>query len=355
MHYLWNLMCWRENRENTNKMSFIEDIFRYKSLSIIGMAKNTGKTECLNYILKNSKYLNKKIAVTSIGIDGESTDIVKKTPKPEIELNPDNLFITTENFYNKKKLTAEILEISKTKSISGKLITARCIHPGKIILSGPVDSKSLNANLLNLNNYNVDLSIIDGAFSRKSHASPALTEAMILTTGAAYSTSIDTIVKDTNYWVDLIRLNRYSENGAEEMKEIENGTWILNDKNQLKQTHSSSLHIKDFSEEILKLGTVIYLAGMITENIMKAILSLKISEKLTLIVKDFTRIFTPASLFYEFIAQKGKILTLYKTNLIAVCINPYSPDAYHLNSDILKSRLTETIHVPVYDIKKDVL
>lgn len=348
-------MYWQENRENTNKMSFIEDIFNYKSLSIIGMAKNTGKTECLNYILKNSKYLDKKIAVTSIGIDGESTDIVKNTPKPEIELNTGNLFITTESYYTKKKLTAEILEISKNKSLSGKLITARCIHSGKIILSGPSDSKSLNDNLLNLSKYNVDLSIVDGAFSRKSHASPALTEAMILTTGAAYSSNIDTIVKDTNYWIDLIRLNKYVENGAEEMKEIDNGTWILNEQNQLKKTHSSSLHIKDFREEILNIGSVIYFAGMITENIMKSILSLRISEKLTLIVKDFTRIFAPASLFYEFIAHRGKILTLYKTNLIAVCINPYSPDAYHLNSDNLKCRLSETIQVPVYDIKKDTL
>lgn len=348
-------MYWQENRENTNKMSFIEDIFNHKSLSIIGMAKNTGKTECLNYILKNSQYLDKKIAVTSIGIDGESTDIVKNTPKPEIELNTGNIFITTESYYTKKKLTAEILEISKNKSLSGKLITARCIHSGKIILSGPSDSKSLNDNLLNLSKYNVDLSIVDGAFSRKSHASPALTEAMILTTGAAYSSNINTIVKDTNYWIDLIRLNKYVENGAEEMKEIDNGTWILNEQNQLEKTHSSSLHIKDFREEILNIGSVIYFAGMITENIMKSILSLKISEKLTLIVKDFTRIFTPASLFYEFIAHKGKILTLYKTNLIAVSINPYSPDAYHLNSDILKCRLAETIQVPVYDIKKDTL
>lgn len=348
-------MYWQENRENTNKMSFIEDIFNHKSFSIIGMAKNTGKTECLNYILKNSQYLDKKIAVTSIGIDGESTDIVKNTPKPEIELNTGNIFITTESYYTKKKLTAEILEISKNKSLSGKLITARCIHSGKIILSGPSDSKSLIDNLLNLSKYNVDLSIVDGAFSRKSHASPALTEAMILTTGAAYSSNIDIIVKDTNYWIDLISLNKYVENGAEEMKEINNGTWILNEQNQLEKTHSSSLHIKDFREEILNIGSVIYFAGMITENIMKSILSLKISEKLTLIVKDFTRIFTPASLFYEFIAHKGKILTLYKTNLIAVCINPYSPDAYHLNSDILKSRLAKSIQVPVYDIKKDTL
>jgi hypothetical protein len=336
-------------------MVFFEDIFSYKSLSIIGMAKNTGKTECLNYILRNSKYLNKKLAITSIGIDGESNDVVKNTPKPEIELNSGNIFITTENFYNKRKLTSEILEVSKHSSLSGKLITARCIHSGKIILSGPSDSKNLNEHLLNLRKYNIDLSIIDGAFSRKSHASPALTEALILTTGAAYSSNIDIVVKDTKYWIDLISLDKYVELGADKMREIENGTWILNEQNQLKKTHSSSLHIKDFKEEILKLGTVIYFAGLITENVMKSILSLKISEKFTIIVKDFTRIFTPASLFYEFIAQEGKILTLYKSNLIAVCINPYSPDAYHLNSDVLKSRLTETIQVPVYDIKKDAL
>ena len=32
-------------------MPFIKEILKYDSLSIVGLEKNVGKTECLNYIL----------------------------------------------------------------------------------------------------------------------------------------------------------------------------------------------------------------------------------------------------------------------------------------------------------------
>ena len=53
-------------------MSWIEDILRCKSLSIIGLEKNTGKTESLNYILQELKDSGRTIALTSIGIDSEA-------------------------------------------------------------------------------------------------------------------------------------------------------------------------------------------------------------------------------------------------------------------------------------------
>ena len=33
-------------------MRIIDDILRYQSLSIVGLEKNTGKTECLKYVLE---------------------------------------------------------------------------------------------------------------------------------------------------------------------------------------------------------------------------------------------------------------------------------------------------------------
>ena len=57
-------------------MTFIDDILKYNSLSIVGLQKNTGKTVSLNYVLDRLPIERKRIAVTSIGIDGETTDQV---------------------------------------------------------------------------------------------------------------------------------------------------------------------------------------------------------------------------------------------------------------------------------------
>ena len=77
-------------------MTFVKDALSYKSLSIVGLDKNTGKTECLNYILGKVEGTGKRIALTSIGIDGESRDTVTHTAKPEIKIHPGMIFISDE-------------------------------------------------------------------------------------------------------------------------------------------------------------------------------------------------------------------------------------------------------------------
>ena len=61
-------------------MGFVDDISDYRSLAIVGLEKNTGKTECLNYILRRIKDSADRFALTSIGIDGEGR-IKRMSPK----------------------------------------------------------------------------------------------------------------------------------------------------------------------------------------------------------------------------------------------------------------------------------
>ncbi len=62
-------------------MGFVDDISDYRSLAIVGLEKNTGKTECLNYILRRIKDSADRFALTSIGIDGEKTGIRYVKPR----------------------------------------------------------------------------------------------------------------------------------------------------------------------------------------------------------------------------------------------------------------------------------
>lgn len=148
-------------------MPFIDDILKYKSLSIVGLEKNTGKTECLNYILKNINKKDYNIAVTSIGIDGESIDQVTQTKKPEITIYEDMYFVTSEKHYKQKKITSEIIDVTNFKTSLGRLVIAKAKDDGKVMISGPADTASTKE-LINLlsDNYNINLSIVDGALSR---------------------------------------------------------------------------------------------------------------------------------------------------------------------------------------------
>ena len=121
--------------------------------------KNVKEGLNAGWSLKNS---NKQIAITSIGIDGENKDQVTHTHKPEIEVYEGMLFVTPEILYKKRKLVAEILEVSNQNTALGKLITARAKTEGKVIVSGPTTNKSLIACIDKMQFFGADLTIIDG-------------------------------------------------------------------------------------------------------------------------------------------------------------------------------------------------
>ena len=67
----------------------------YETVSIIGLAKNAGKTVTLNYLIEEAINLNIKTGIASTGRDGENIDLVTKTQKPAIFLRLSEIRIQT--------------------------------------------------------------------------------------------------------------------------------------------------------------------------------------------------------------------------------------------------------------------
>jgi len=333
-------------------MPFINEILQFKSLSIVGLEKNTGKTVCLNYVLSQLKNSNKQIAITSIGIDGENKDQVTHTHKPEIEVYEGMLFVTPETLYKKRKLVAEILEVSSQNTALGKLITARAKTEGKVIVSGPTTNKSLTAFIKKMQFFGADLTIIDGALSRKSIGSPAVTEAMILTTGASLSSSLSQLVFKTTYTYNLINIETVQKELATKLLDVETGVWSISDENKLIDLEINSVLLIDkLKEKLFTFGTRIFVSGAVTDSFFEFLKNQHQIIEIEIIVRDFTKIFVSPEVYYSFLKKGGKIKVVQKTKLIAVCVNPISPDGYNLNSEELIKALEQKIAVPIYDVK----
>ena len=75
-------------------------------------------------------------------------------------------------------------------------------------------------------------------------------------------------------------------------------------------------------------------------------------ENLEIIVKDFTKIFTSSEILTKFLRKKGKLKVLFKTNLIAITINPTSPTGQILDSKLLIEKLKELVEVPVVNLRE---
>jgi hypothetical protein len=335
-------------------MPLIEQLQPYKSLSIIGMEKNTGKTTCLNYFLQQFKETERKIAVTSIGIDGEQIDLVTNTAKPEIKIFKGMGFVTSEFFYKKKKLTAEILDVSQRATSHGRLVFAKAVTSGNVILSGPNTTVWLKQSMEQLYALGFDFVIIDGALSRKSLASPTLSESLILTTGAAVSPILSELVRKTKFVYQLTQINEFKTDLKEKLENFETGIYALTDNECIDLQISSSLLLETEKQKLFTNGNTHYTAGIVTNSLLNTLMISKEINKTILVAKDFTKIFADKTTLNHYLRAGGKLEVLKKNKLIAICVNPVSPQGYQMDSKKMIEALQKEVAVPVYDLMNNI-
>ncbi|MDO4790430.1 MAG: hypothetical protein Q3998_05635 [Porphyromonas sp.] len=332
-------------------MPFIENILKQESVSIVGLEKNTGKTETLNYILRRISTMDTPIALTSIGVDGEDADRVTRTQKPEITIYEGMTFVTSEKHYQGRRLVSEILDVSDEQTALGRLITARSVLSGKCLISGPSDTAGTKRLIKRLKELNIQTTLVDGALSRMSLASPAVTDAMVLATGAALSANISQLVRQTRFVKRLIDIPAIHGKLASSLSTVDSGIWAVDESENIHDLGIRSIFLAEKStKELFNHGNKIYVSGLVSDKFLE---TLRLQKKnVELIVQDFTRLFLSPNVLDAYERDGNTIRTLQQTNLIAVTINPLAPNGICLNSDLLKEEMREVLRIPVYDIKR---
>ncbi len=187
-------------------MGLLHDLsIKYKTLSIVGMAKNAGKTTALNYLIEEAIDEGVALGVTSTGRDGESQDLVTGTEKPRVYLDQDMLVAVPSLLYDLADAGLEVIKRTNYSTAIGTLLICRVREAGYVQIAGPVinaEQKMLCQDMLGLGS---QLILIDGAIDRKSIASPDTSDAIILSTGAVLSRKLNKVVEETAHVVNLYR------------------------------------------------------------------------------------------------------------------------------------------------------
>lgn len=335
-------------------MPFINDILRHQSLSIVGLEKNTGKTVCLNYVLRRLHEMGTPIAVTSIGIDGEQTDAVFATAKPEITLYEGMRFITSEKHYLIRQLVSELQEVDTYSTSLGRLVMGKVLSQGKVLLSGAATTEKLRQQIEHCKALGLPLTIVDGALSRLSLASPTITDCMVLATGAAVSPNMQQLISKTRFVHHLINLPEVESQLQSALSSISMGLWGLDDEGQAHDLNIASVFLlgRNENEDIFRYGNRIFAAGAVSDRLLKYLSLQKNIKDIVLIVRDFTKLFVTPEVFASYTKLGGRIQVLQRSNLIAITLNPTSPQGYTLNSDEACARLSDALQTPVYDVEK---
>ena len=180
----------------------------YGSAAVIGMCKNAGKTTVLNGLIRAFNAADELIGLTSIGRDGERSDLVTNTKKPEIFVQNGTLFATAAQAVELGTVSREILDVTDMSTPMGNVVLLRAMSDGYVQLAVPSMTAQLKSIRDELFSFGAKHVFLDGALSRKSLSMPSLSDAAILCSGASYSPDMDKTVQDTAYCAEIMNLEQ---------------------------------------------------------------------------------------------------------------------------------------------------
>ncbi|MGL6104883.1 hypothetical protein [Romboutsia sp.] len=336
-------------------MNIVNEILKYKSMSIIGNYKNVGKTTTLNYILKECISKNIILGLTSIGVDGEGVDVVTKTYKPRIYVNKNTIIATARSLVLGSDITKEILEITNITTPLGNIVIFKSLSDGYIELAGPSINTQIKYICERLRYYGADLSIVDGALSRKTLGSPSITDSTVFCSGAVINKDVNKAVEKIIYEANILNLEKINDNKLYEVyKNIKNQKVSLVNKDysykslNINTTLNSSKEIIDSVDENTRY---VVINGIVTNSFINDFIKSGNKYKnITILVEDSTKIFLDKDIFDKYVKLKGNIKAINKVNLIGISINPTSIEGYSFDEEYFINSIQSKTNIKVFNV-----
>lgn len=330
-------------------------IKEYSLLSIIGMDKNVGKTTVLNYIINNLGKDKLPLGLTSIGRDGEDVDVVTNTSKPRIYVPYGSLIATARQCLNYGDITREILLTTGIHTSMGEVIILRALSDGYVDLGGPSLNSQMNEICLRLRDIGASLTIVDGALNRKTFASPTITEATILSTGASLDRDMNKVVNRTIFGAELLSISKVEDENiftlCKSFNSCHRVTLIYKNKDFKHLDVRTSL---DASKEIIdnfdSSISYIYVKGVISDMLLNDLIKECNVRNITIIADDGTKLFIKRETLSKLTIKGGVLRVLEPITLLCITCNPTSPYGYNFNRKDFIKALKENTSLPVFDV-----
>jgi len=166
-----------------------------KTVGFIGTAKNTGKTTTALHVFQLGYAAGLKIALTSIGFDGENLDNVTGLPKPRYYVEKGTILATAQRCLNLGTAAYRRIVSTPVQTILGQVEIVEVSAPGYVVLAGPNRKIDLISVLEQIAALGVDLAMVDGALNRM--APVIIADGLVISSGAAYDERIPVLVKHT--------------------------------------------------------------------------------------------------------------------------------------------------------------
>lgn len=330
---------------------------KYKTISIVGMAKNSGKTVALNHLIGEAFDLGLTIGILSTGRDGESVDVVTETEKPRIFVEKGTIVVTTSNLLSISDATVEIMKVTDYRTPLGNILIGKAKSSGYVQISGPQTAKDIRDISNILFELGADMVVIDGALDRKFSAAPSISEATILATGAVLSRDMNRVIEETAHLVSLFKLPAIEdlrerevieglmEGGQVAIVDTDLNAEILDIKTALTGGRIIGESLKDNSKYVVIPGS------LINKTLEDMVLTSDKYKGVDIVISDGTKVFISPKDWIRYLRYGINVKVLHPINLVAVTLNPYAPQGYYFDPEEFLRQIRYFIKdIPVVDL-----
>lgn len=322
-------------------MNLLELISDAPVTVMLGMCKNAGKTTALCRLIREyAERGGTPVAMTSIGRDGESRDLVTGTDKPPIYMYEGMLAATAEELLPLCDVSREILATTGLYTSLGEVVVFRARSDGFVQLAGPGIVEQLTPLRELFAAFGAQSVLIDGALSRKSPASCAADGVCVLSTGASLHRDIDRVVAETAFAAKLLSLPELAAPGAE----LDRVTLFRPDGTSEGGASIAALRREPGENTLL-------LSGALTEAQAKTLLQDGTKKDgLTLLVRDGSCLMLKRET-YDALAYRGvRFAVLHGSRLAAVTVNAVSAGGWRFDAAEFLEKMRAAVAAPVVDV-----
>lgn len=312
-------------------------------LAVVGLAKNSGKTTTLNFLI--DRYRSDTIGLSSIGLDGESIDLVTHLPKPRFFIRSGMVLATTTRCLEESDLEYDLLEETPFETSLGRVLMIRVAVPAPVVVAGPT-SNTMMAELIDMMKPYCDRLLIDGAFDRKTFSSIPAIDGIVLSTGASVSPDMETTVRRTAQFVEAFDFPK-----THEAQITDQDITIRTDE----RVRSIDKKTPDSFRASLSIDAIrsIDFKGAFTDGYAQVLIDAEKGD-FNLILEDATKLILSPQNQRHLKTLNIHVSVRHKMSVVLVTINPYRPLGTDYDADAFLKAVIGVIDIPVINVlRKD--
>ncbi len=180
-------------------MTLAELVRPHATVTVVGLAKNAGKTTVVNHLLER---MEGRVGLASLGLDGEARDQLTGLAKPRIAPPAGALVLTTTQLRGQ---TPMLRELPFQHSCRERRHRGGGAGEG-VVVSGPTRLDELDQALAALRAAGAERLLLEGALGRLGTAASGRADAVVLAAGASVADGGDDLALRLRLAVDALDL-----------------------------------------------------------------------------------------------------------------------------------------------------